>query len=97
MFSIESPNRGDSNEYTQHTIFNIKKIALNYSKSTAIGFFSKGLKKEFEISVVNELSVFEPLKVYCIHYIHYQRTISLKPYDLKIESICFLLVAIVVI
>ena len=25
MFSLESPHRGDSNEYTQHTIFNIKK------------------------------------------------------------------------
>ena len=29
-------------------------------------FFSKGLKNEFETAVVNELSVFEPLKVYCI-------------------------------
>ena len=25
VFSLESPHRGDSNEYTQHTIFNIKK------------------------------------------------------------------------
>ena len=25
MFSLESPHRGDSNEYTQYTIFNIKK------------------------------------------------------------------------
>ena len=25
MFSLESPHGGDSNEYTQHTIFNIKK------------------------------------------------------------------------
>ena len=33
MFSLESPHRGDSNEYTKHTIFNIeKKITLNYSK-----------------------------------------------------------------
>ena len=29
VFSLESPHRGDSNEYTQCTIFNIKKkIAL---------------------------------------------------------------------
>ena len=28
--------------------------------------FSSGLKKEFEIAVVNEPSVFEPLKFYCI-------------------------------
>ena len=25
VFSLESPHRGDSNEYTQYTIFNIKK------------------------------------------------------------------------
>ena len=29
-------------------------------------FFSDGLKKEFETVVVNEPSVFEPLKFYCI-------------------------------
>ena len=40
MFSLESPYRGDSNEYTQHTSFNIKrKITLNYPKSAAVGFF----------------------------------------------------------
>ena len=33
--------------------------------STAIGFFLYGLKNEFEKAVVNELSVFEPLKFYC--------------------------------
>ena len=33
MFSLESPLRGASNEYTQHTIINIKwKIALHYPK-----------------------------------------------------------------
>ena len=65
LFSLESPHRGDSNQYTQNTIFNMKKtIALNYSKSTAMGF-SKELNSEFEIAVVNRPSVFEPLKVYC--------------------------------
>ena len=39
MFSLESPCRGDPDEYTQHTIFNIKKkITLNHPKSEAIGF-----------------------------------------------------------
>ena len=67
MFSLESPHRCDSNEYTQYTIFNIKKkITLNYAKSATIGFCSKGLKNEFETAVVNEPSVFEPLKFYCI-------------------------------
>ena len=40
MFSLESPHRGVSNEYSQYTIFNIKKkITLNYPKSAAMGFF----------------------------------------------------------
>ena len=59
MFSVELPHRGDSNEYTQYTIYNIKKkINLNYPKSAAMRFCSKGLKKEFETAKVNEQSVF---------------------------------------
>ena len=70
MFSLKSPHRGDSNEYTQYTSFIIKKkITLDYPKSAAMGFFSSGLKNEFETAVVNEPSVFEPLKFYCIYYI----------------------------
>ena len=42
-----------------------KKNTLNYPKSAALGFFSKGHKNEFETAVVNEPSVFEPLKFYC--------------------------------
>ena len=68
MFSLESPHRGDSNENTKYTIFNIKKkITFNYPKSAAMGYFSKGLKDEFETAVVNEPPVFEPLKFYCIN------------------------------
>ena len=66
MFSFELPHRGDSNEYTQYTIFNMKKKnTLNYPKSAAMGFFYKGLKNEFETVVVNEPLVFEPLNFYC--------------------------------
>ena len=40
MLSLESPHRGDSNVYTQYTIFIIKKkIIPDYSKSAAMGFF----------------------------------------------------------
>ena len=40
VFSLESPHRGDSNEYTQYTIVNIKKkFTLNFPKSAARGFF----------------------------------------------------------
>ena len=57
MFSLESPPRGDSNEYTQYTIFNIKKkITLNMQ----LWDFSKGFKNQFEPAVVSEPSVFEP-------------------------------------
>ena len=67
LFSLESPHRGDSNEHTQYTIFNIKrKITLNYPKSAAMGFCSKVLKNGFETAMVKEPSVFEPLKFYCI-------------------------------
>ena len=42
VFSLESPHRGDSNEYTQYIIFDIKrKITLNYPKSAAQGFFPR--------------------------------------------------------
>ena len=67
VFSLESPHRGDSNECTQYIIFNIKKkITLNYPKSAAMGFCSKELKNWFETVIVNEPSVFQPLKFYCI-------------------------------
>ena len=69
MFTLESPHRGDSNEYTQFTIFNMKKKnTLDYPKSAAMGSFSKGLKNEFERAMVNEPSVFAPLKFYCIYH-----------------------------
>ena len=46
MSSLESPHRGDSNEYTQYTIFNIKKKnTLNYPKSAAMGFFFQGTQE----------------------------------------------------
>ena len=70
MFSLETPHRGDSNEYKQHAIFNIKRkshlIIPNIIMSAAMG-----LKNEFEKAVVNEPSVFEPLKFYCISRIRY--------------------------
>ena len=53
-----------------------KKITLNYSKSAAMGFFSKGLKSEFETAVVNKPSAFGPLKFYCI----VQRNVASLPH-----------------
>ena len=68
VFTVESPHRGDSNEYTQYIIFqyeNEKRPKL--SQICSYGIFSKGLKNEFERTVVNEPSVFEPLKFYCMY------------------------------
>ena len=67
MFSLESHHRGDSNEYTQYSIFQYKeenhpKLAQNLQ----LWDFFKGLKNKFKTAVVNELSLFEQLNVYCI-------------------------------
>ena len=80
VFLIESPHRGDSNENTQYTIFNMnKKNTLNHPKSAAMGFFPKGLKNEFETAVVNEPSVFEPLKFYCSReYLSLKKSAKIK-------------------
>ena len=42
VFSLELPHRGDSNEYTQHTIFHIKQKPTQNDLekvSVAMGFF----------------------------------------------------------
>ena len=40
VFLLESHHRGNSNEYTQYTIFSIKeKITLNFPKFAAMEFF----------------------------------------------------------
>ena len=50
------------------TNFNIKKeIYPKLSLICSYQIFFKGLKNEFETAVVNEPSVFEPLKFYCIN------------------------------
>ena len=44
MFLLELPHGDDSNEYTQNTVFNIKKkITRNYPKPAAMGFFPRDL------------------------------------------------------
>ena len=67
MFSLELPHRGNSNEYTQYTVSQYKKE--NHSKlsqNLQLRNFAKGLKNVFETAKVNEPSVFETLKFYCI-------------------------------
>ena len=66
VISLESPQGGDSNVYTRCTISQYKKE--NHSKLSQIcnyGICSQGPKNKFETVMVNELSVFEPLRFYC--------------------------------
>ena len=71
MFSLESPHRGDSNEYTQYTIFNMNmKKTLNYPKFAVMGFFSKGLKKEFEKSRGKRAISVRAIEVLLYYYLH---------------------------
>ena len=43
-----------------------KEITINYPKSAAMGFFPRDIENEFVTARVNEPSVLEPLKFYCI-------------------------------
>ena len=42
--SSESPQRGDSNEYTQYTIFNIEENHPKLSQTCSYGIVFQGLK-----------------------------------------------------
>ena len=56
------------------SIEKIHKIILNLQRRD----FSKGLKNEFETAMVNEPSVFEPLKVNCTYSSRICRTMTRK-------------------
>ena len=43
--SLESPHRGDSNEYTQYSTFNMRSHIKTYSKSVAMRFFSQRIQE----------------------------------------------------
>ena len=68
MFSLESPHRGYSNEFTQYTISRYEKENQpKLSQICSYEIFSNVPKNEFETAMVNEPSVFGPLKFYCTH------------------------------
>ena len=60
MFSLESPHRGDSKEYTMYH-FQFENKRKKEKENLQLVDFSKGLKNEFETAVVNEPSVFQSL------------------------------------
>ena len=60
--------------HVNNDIYNIYCLIYNNLKLSQIcryGIFSKGLKNVFKTTVVNESSVFELLKFYCIILFHY--------------------------
>ena len=61
------------------TFFNIYiKNIPKLSQICHYGICSKGLKSEFETAVVNEPSVFEPSKFYCICILPHENLLSIK-------------------
>ena len=67
MFILESPHRGDSNEYTHYTIFQYEKEKdPKLFQIRSYGILFQGTQERVRKSRGNEPSVFEPLKFYCI-------------------------------
>ena len=83
MFSLESPHRGDKIYHFQYK----KENHLKLSQICSYGIFSKGLKDEFERAVVNEPSVFEPLKFYCTRFVFFFYQLTLKEKTCKMKVI----------
>ena len=52
-------------EFLKYEIKSPETISNTIIMSAAMGFFCLGLKNEFEITGINEPSVFEPLKFCC--------------------------------
>ena len=67
MFSLELPQQGDSNEYTQYTIFNIeKKITINYPKS---GKQAISVREAIEVLLY---MVYMYIIVWCYYCVEYE-------------------------
>ena len=70
VFSLESPHRGDSNEYPNIllSIQNRKspKIYTNYNIVCNYGIFVSDSRTQFEIAGGKRSSAFEPLTFYCM-------------------------------
>ena len=50
VFSLESPHRSDSNEYTQYTIFNIKRNLPEIIQILQLCDFSQGFKNKLHFN-----------------------------------------------
>ena len=69
VFSLESPHGGDSNANINLPFSILKKTITRTIPNLQPGDYFRGLKNEYETAVINEPSVFDPLKFYCIREI----------------------------
>ena len=77
---------------TYHIIQKLALLCENWKlQQRVILFMSAYYNNKETVTLNSSLSVFLAVTV---GYIRYQHTISFKLYDLKIESFCFLLVAV---
>ena len=83
VFSLESPHRGDSNEYTQYTIFNIfnirKKITLKLSQICSYEFLFQGTQERVRNSLgkrANSVRATEVLLYACSNVFLFRKAAS---------------------
>ena len=93
MYTLESPHRGDSNEYTQHTIivYKIKKISLNYHHLLSdlepwLTLSGSNYPYLERVSMIRKM--FQPLRLDCFSQKRHQEKASMLPQQrLEIRSI----------
>ena len=77
VFSLESLHQGDSNEYTQYTIFSIKrKITLNYPKICSYGIIFQGTQERVQNSCGKRTISVQPTEV--LMYVDVGKSTSIK-------------------
>ena len=66
VYSLESPHRGDSNEYTQHTIISLKieNISISYRHLLPVNLIGSNYPSLEQSSMVPKM--LEPFKFDCI-------------------------------
>ena len=83
VFSLESPHRGDSNEYTHYTVFNMnKKDTINYPKSAAMGLFFQGTQEWVRNSCGKRATSVRAIEV----LLYYRRMTELDEVDWLLKS-----------
>ena len=96
VFSLESPHWGDSNKYTQYTVFNIKmKIIPNYPKSAANGFLGtqervRNSRGKRTMSVrATEVLLYIPLGIHETVSMMLAKYVILEKFLTSYEDACF--------